>query len=104
VTIAFFFKRGEPSLSLRQLRFRGRRAHDQFRAALFVGADARLAAIAFDGDLVEPVAILPRLAFDCVAALGALGVLFFRFVHALGLLANFLAQLTDLGVSRVTLS
>src|ERR1035438_10239814 len=50
VTIAFFLKRRQASLSLRQLRLRRGRAHDEFRAALFVGADARLAAIAFDCD------------------------------------------------------
>ena len=77
VTIAFFLKRRQSSLSLRQLRFRGGGAHDQFRAALFVGADARLAAIAFDRDLVKPLAILPRLGFNCVSALRALGLLGF---------------------------
>ena len=35
-----------------------------------------------------------------VSALRALGVVFFRFVHALGLLADFLAQLIDLGIER----
>ena len=85
-------------MGLRQFRFGGCRAHDQFRAALFVGSDARLPAIAFDCDLVEAVAILPRLGLDRVAALRALGVLGFRLLHALGLLADLLAQLMDLGI------
>src|SRR5207302_444477 len=44
----FFLKRSESSLSLGQLGFRGCRARDQFRAALFVGSNARLPTIAFD--------------------------------------------------------
>src|SRR5450631_639674 len=102
MTIAFFLKRGESSLSLRQFCFRGCHASDQFRATLFVGAGARLPAIAFDGDQVEPFAILPRLRLDRVAALRALGVLGFRLLHALALLANFLAQLMDLGIESHT--
>src|SRR5271157_5139722 len=87
-------------VSLRHLRFRGRRAHNEFRAALFVASDARLAAVAFDRDLVEPLAILPRLGLNRISALGALGVLGFGLLHALALLANFLAQLIDLGIER----
>ena len=100
MTVAFFFERGEPMLSLRQLRFRRGRAHKQFRAAFFVRAYARLAAIAFDRDLVKPVAILSRFGFDRVTALRALGMLRFRLLHAFGLLANFLAQLLKLRIER----
>jgi hypothetical protein len=98
MTVALFLKRGQPALSLRELRFGGRRAHDQFRAAFLVGSNARFAAIAFDRDLVETVAILPRLGLDRVSALRALGVLGFGLLHAFGLLANFLAQFMDLGI------
>ena len=48
VAVKFFLKRSESSLSLGQLGFRGCRARDQFRAALFVGSNARLPTIAFD--------------------------------------------------------
>ncbi len=72
MAIKFLLKRREPQLRLRQFRFRGCRARDQFRAAFFVGSDARLATIAFDKDLVEPLAILPRLRLDGVTALRAL--------------------------------
>ena len=102
VAIAFFFERRQALLSLRQLRFGGRRAHHQLRAALFVGSDARLAAIPFDRDLVETVAILPRLGLNRVSALRALGVLGFGLLHALRLLANFLAQFMDLGIEGHT--
>ena len=57
MTVPFFLKRREPLLRLRQLCFCGCRARDQFRAALFVGSDARLPAIAFDQDLIEALAI-----------------------------------------------
>src|SRR5580698_5192073 len=96
VAVAFFLQRQKPALSLRQFRFGGRRAHDQLRAAFFVSADARLSAIAFDRDLIEVVAILPRLGLDRVTALGALGVLGLRLLHTFRLLVNFLAQLMDL--------
>ena len=85
MAVQFFLERREPLLGLRQLCFGGGGANHQFRRALFVGADARLAAIAFNRDLVEPLAVLSRLGLDRVSALGALRVLFFRFVHAFGL-------------------
>ncbi len=85
VTVQFFLQRREPTFGLRQLCFGGGGAHHQFRRALFVGADTRLPAIAFDRDLVKPLAVLSRLGLDRVSALGALGMFFFRFVHAFGL-------------------
>ena len=103
VTVAFFFERGEASLSLRQFRFRGRHTRDQLSAAFFVIADASLAAIAFDCNLIETFTILPRLRLDCVAALRTLGVLKLRLLHILGLLANLVAELMNL-VSRKALS
>ena len=41
---------------------------------------------------------MPRLGFDRVSALRTLGLLRFRLLHALGLEANLLAQLMDLGI------
>src|ERR1039458_1291365 len=97
MTASFFLKRRETILRLRQFRFRGGGAHDKFRAALFVGSDARFSTVAFERDLVEPLAILPRLGLDRIAALGAFRMVLFRFMHALGLLADVLGQLQILG-------
>src|SRR5258708_39365102 len=95
----FALMRRDPLLGLRQLRFRGRRARNEFRAALFVGSNACLPAIAFDQYLVEPLAILPRLRLDRITALRALRVLGLR-LHAFALPADFLAQLVNLRIKR----
>src|ERR1019366_10474964 len=90
MAVPFSLKRREPVLRLCQFGFRRRCPNDQFGAALFVGADARLSAIAFDGNLIEAVAILARLGLHRISALRALRVLGFRLLHAFGLLANLL--------------
>jgi len=77
VTVALFFERGQPLLGVSKFRAGGGSARGQFGAALFIGANARFAAIAFDGNLVQAVAILPGFSFDRVSTLRTLGVVFF---------------------------
>ena len=97
---ALFFERLEAEIRLREFRFGRGHAPDEFGGTFFIGADASLAALGFQGDLAQAIAILAGFGFDGVAALGALGMLGLGLLHALGEFANFGAKPLHLAIER----
>ncbi len=97
---ALFFERLQAEGRLREFGFGRGHARDEFGGTLFIGANARLAAIGVQGDLAEAISILTGFGFDGIAALRALGMLGLGLLDALGQLANFVAEPLHLAVER----